>query len=177
MIDANAWIPLTQDEEDVVWKRFFAELHFPMGSHPGKEPSPSITYAIGYAFEGDMTTRDVLEDDLNQKTLAALRRCVRQGMRVYALDWQHQSYWFYPHLLLEASNWGAWKVPVLPDGDFYIFLAEDFSFCLFGDCINLTLCVFGQALLDAFTQECLSRRPILLEHIVRVNGELFTLHR
>jgi len=168
MTDDGVWMPLTQREEDGVWERLFAELHFPMGSRAGKEQTPSLTYAIGYVFEEDITVRDALEDDLDQKTLAALRRCISQDQRLYALDWQHQSYWFYPHRFSDASSWAAWKVPVLPDGDFYVFLAEDFSFCLFGDCINFTICVFGQALLDAFAHD----RPILLEHVVRVNGEL-----
>ncbi|GIH05322.1 hypothetical protein Rhe02_33890 [Rhizocola hellebori] len=40
-----------------------------------------------------------------------------------------------------------------PDGDCYIYLAEDFQFGTFGHPWESTLCVFGQELLDLVEAE------------------------
>jgi len=163
----NAWVPLSRDEQDAVWDRFFKEFQFPMGVESGREPTPSLTYSIAQAFDGDMDSRVALENDLNIKTLAALRRCGGPEQRLYALDWQHQCYWFYPYRPFEVGDWLAWQVPVLPDGEFYIFLPEDFNFCIYGDCIALTICIFGQKLLNAFAHN----QPLLFTKAIRRDGE------
>ena len=44
----------------------------------------------------------------------------------------------------------SWRIPVLPDGDYSIFLAADFRFGIFGHPWEGTWCVFGTKLLAAF---------------------------
>jgi hypothetical protein len=41
----------------------------------------------------------------------------------------------------------------LPNGDHHLFLAQDFRFGIIGNCVDRTICVFGQELLDAFAAE------------------------
>ena len=164
----EAWVPLSKAEEDAAWEHFFADLHFPMGQHAGKEPAPSVTYSIAHAFNAGMDARVSLEDELDDKILITLKHCVPLDGRVYALDWQHMCYWFYPHRMAESGSWDAWKVPVLPDGDFYVFLAEDWSFCIFGDCINLTICIYGRCLLDTLA----ANLPALFTRVIRIDGQL-----
>jgi len=60
---------------------------------------------------------------------------------LYALDWQHPCYWLYPHASFDADDEDAWLVPVLPNGDYYIFLAEDFSFGSFGHPWEMTITI------------------------------------
>jgi len=162
-----AWQPLSREEEEGAWARFRAAFDFPWGIYPGREPTPSITYAIGHAFDRDLTHRYALEDDLNRKTRAAFQRCIRPGEKMYALDWQHQCFWFDPHVSFDADDVGAWGVPVLPDGDFYVFLPDDCRFCLYGDCINHTLAVYGHALIEAFASD----QPTLFSRVIRIDGE------
>lgn len=130
------------------------------------EPYPSITYAIGHIYSGDAVEATQLEDDLAQKTLVAFRSCTDAHHWLYAFDWQHMCYQFYPHQPFHADGVGAWPVPVLPIGDYDIFLAQDFSFGIFGHPWEKTMCVFGQRLLNAFAQA----QPILWTRIVRRNG-------
>jgi hypothetical protein len=52
-------------------------------------------------------------------------------------------------------------VPVLPRADDYLYLARDFRFGIIGNCVDRTVCVFGQELLDAFgdLRPSVFRRP------------------
>jgi hypothetical protein len=86
---------------------------------------------------------------LTSKALAALKECTRPGEEVFALDWNHPCYFFDPHAASDAGP-DAWPVPVLPDGSHCIFLAHDHRFGIVGNCVDMTVCVFGPALLAAF---------------------------
>jgi hypothetical protein len=151
------------------WDFVYERLQFRPSTYseqwPGiLEPSPSVTYDIHHIYgHGDLIAIQ-LENDLNQNTLAALRSCTQPHQRLYALDWQHPCYWFYPHR--EFDHLDQWRVPVLPNGDYYIFLAEDFSFGIFGHPWEQTMCIFGQSLLNAFSQHT----PALFSHRIRVDG-------
>lgn len=136
--DYNAWVTLTQNEYDKVWDSFYEKFRFNPTIHienfPGiLEPSPSLTYEISDNF-GD--ERNIV--DLENKVLSALRSQSSQKEKIYVLDWQHECYWFYPH-----KNFQKWLIPILPDGDYYIFLAEDFRFGIFGHPWEWTSCVWG----------------------------------
>ena len=155
----NAWIELAEDEYDKVWDRFYSEFQFRPSVHadqwPGiREPSPSITYSIA-----DRTT---FVDDLDTQALAVFRSVVAPDARMYVLDWQHTCFWFYPH----RSGSEQFERSVFPDGDYHIFLAEDFSFGFFGHPWEETVCVFGERLLQAMEQH----RPHLFTSVLRRDG-------
>ena len=153
----SAWSPLSQKEYDEVWDRFYSQFSFHPSVHkeqwPGiQEPSPSLTFSIAGAFTGDEAVFCVLESDLHAKVISVFRHLVPPSGRLYALDWQHPSFWFYPHTEFASDESDAWAVPPLPNGDYYIFLAEDFSFGWFGHPWEQTICVFGKPLLQALNQ-------------------------
>jgi hypothetical protein len=167
-----AWEELTSAEMDLVWDRSYAEFKFHPSIHPKDwpgilEPNPSVTYSISSFYGISTAIATDMQKDLSVETLEALRKCVRGTReRVYALDWNHTCYWFYPNAIFRAKETDAWKVPILPNGDYYIFLAEDFRFGIFGHPWEQTICIFGQELLDAFA----TAPPKTLTHIVRKNG-------
>lgn len=155
----NAWIELAEDEYDKVWDRFYNEFQFRPSVRadlwPGiREPSPSITYSI--------SDRSTFVDDLDTQALAVFRGVVEREARMYILDWQHTCFWFYPH----RSGIEQFEISVFPDGDYHIFLAEDFSFGMFGHPWEETVCVFGERLLRAMEQH----RPHLLTSVLRRDG-------
>lgn len=88
------------------------------------------------------------------------------GDALYALDWQHTWYRVAPHQHPDGLPPLAWPVPVFPDGDYHIFLADDFRFGVFGHPWEQTMCAFGDALLEALAIE----RPQLFSRPVRANG-------
>jgi len=157
------------EEDKAVWEKFNSRFEF----HPGvysmpaiRDPTPSITYFIGHIY-GSADRYSELVADLNVRMLAAFRRCVPPDGWLYALDWHHPSYHFRPHVLFDAADEKEWRVPVLPNGDYYIFLAEDLRFGVIGHPWEKTMCVYGTELLTALEAD----QPLLFDTIVRENGK------
>jgi hypothetical protein len=169
IMPGGAWQELSRADADAAWDRFCKRFRWRRQYERGKgpyirEPIPSVTWSIAHAFGPQ---REQLEVDLNLKMHRALRRCTKPDLRLFALDWEHPCYWFWPRRFTDAADREAWKVPVLPDGDYYIFLAENFGFGLFGHPWEQTLCVFGQDLLTVLEQD----RPLLLAKRERVRQD------
>jgi hypothetical protein len=155
----HAWEPLSREEYDAVWDRFYREFAFHPSVDPAtfpaiREPHPSLTWTLQRApwTEGS-------EDELHQRFLAAFRTCTVAEEAIYALDWQHPCYWLHPHAPLDE-----WAVPVLPNGDYSIYLSRDFTWGVFGHPWEWTVCCFGQQLLDGLAASDL---PQMLAAVVR----------
>lgn len=140
------WEELSDADTDIVWKRF--ERSFGFFGIGIREPTPSLAWDITLAFQRDQAFLDHLAADLNSKVLRALQLCTDPGERVYALDWMHTCYWFDPHAGVAGGAPDEWAVPVLPDGDHYVFMAADLRFAIIGH-MDTSVCVFGRRLLDA----------------------------
>ncbi len=163
-----AWEELSRTEYDAVWDRFERRFEFRPSIYesdwPGiREPAPSVTFDISGFYRRDPRASEAMEWDLNLCVLEALRRCTGPSRWLYALDWQHDAYRFYPHRRFEHSDPRAWLVPVLPNGDYYIFLAEGFEFGIFGHPWERTMCVFGPELLGAIGES----KPLLFDTVRR----------
>jgi hypothetical protein len=92
---------------------------------------------------------------------------VHEDQWIYALDWQHPGYRFYPHRPFSLNRLGEWPIPILPNGDYHIFLEQDFNFGVFGHPWEETICVLGEKLLSILEQN----KPRLFTEIVRKNGQ------
>ncbi|MFF7452544.1 MULTISPECIES: DUF2716 domain-containing protein [unclassified Streptomyces] len=137
---------LSDAEEQRVWDRFFAEFNFQPRLRPAiKEPAASVTWSL--ATLPDDPDHERL-DRLVEVVEHGLARCVGQQGTLLALDWQHTSYRFAPQEVGGAGQ-PAWPLTPYPDGDYYIFLSEDFRFGSFGHPWEESLCLFGEELLDA----------------------------
>ena len=171
---AGAWARLAEAEAGRVWDRFSSEFAFRASTRPEewpgiREPDPSITWdlAVERPFSSKRWRFAVETADLHALVLAAFRDCTGEGQWLYALDWQHPAYRFWPHRLTEWENDDAWEVPVFPDGDYYAFLAPDFSFGTFGHPWEASLCVFGAALLSALETNNVG----ILNAVIRRDGK------
>ena len=133
-------------EQREIWGRWYAEFDFRPSTHvfPGiREPAPSATWSL-----------DTLTDDPGYLKLdrftATVRRavvtCTPAGESVLVLDWHHTCYRVRPGLLAGDERPG-WPLSPYPDGDYYIYLAEDFSCGSFGHPWEHTICLFGAAML------------------------------
>lgn len=149
--DPAAWSAVLDDEERQLWDRFDAQFRFRPSMHdlPGiKEPTPSITYSLTY--------HDGLRAEpvwVNRMILDALRCVTDADTSVLVLDWQHQTYRCRPHWVRDDEPADqAWPIEIYPDGDYYIWLAEDFRFGTFGHPWEPSLCVFGKELLAAVAE-------------------------
>lgn len=166
-----AWEPTGEEEERAIWDMFLERFDFRPSVNPRRwpgirEPRPSVTYDVSHALAGGEVAPALA--DLNMEAFTLFKACLQPGRRLLALDWQHPCYRFDPFGRFEFSETYHRMIPVLPDGDYFIFLADDFSFGTFGHPWEQTICVLGQRLIDVVERE----RPRLLVHVVRRNGSV-----
>jgi hypothetical protein len=95
---------------------------------------------------------EAIEAEFTLKVLAAFRQCARRAERLVAIDWQHVWYYFDPRGGIKRATRDEWAVPVLPDGDAYHYLAQDYRFgVVTGWRCGGAVTLFGEALLSAFS--------------------------
>ncbi|GAA1858684.1 DUF2716 domain-containing protein [Asanoa iriomotensis] len=142
---ARAYDELRADEA-AVWDRFYAEFAFRprVREFPAiKEPAPSVTWSLA-------SVDDSAVDRLAEVVHEALATLAGSGS-VLALDWQHPCYRVWPSRIgpdtVDPPASPGWPLSPYPDGDYFIYLAEDFRFGTFGHPWELSLCVFGAELL------------------------------
>lgn len=159
-----SWIELADDEYDHVWDCFYADFKFKPDYHERSspailEPSPSVTFDLS-----DIPT-DATIGEIDAILFDAFRSTSSTNHTMYALDWQHTCYKFDPHIenVNPPIRW-------FPDGDYYIFLADDFSFGTFGHPWQCSLCVFGGALLEHVEKMIRNRLTVVRESRLRANG-------
>ncbi len=148
------WQPLSDSHDrslDSHLRKRFPLLH---GSRP---PEPYVVWDVSLIYE-DRKSYDLLEVDLNVNALRAIRECTSADEEILAIDYQHPWYRFQPHTLPLTGDPYDWAVPILPDGLIPLFLPYDFRFGIVG-IPHHTICIFGDALLQAFSRN----RPVLFD--------------
>ncbi|MFI5494047.1 DUF2716 domain-containing protein [Actinoplanes sp. NPDC051859] len=130
-----------------VWDRFRQHFSFRPSMRPRAaiaEPVDSVTWSL-----------DALDDDPEYLALDAMVEALNAGLwactpadgTLLVLDWQHACYRIRPHLMT-AELAPRWPRSMMPDGDYNIHLAEDFSYGTFGHPWESTICVLGSGLLE-----------------------------
>lgn len=149
--DSAAWAQAQDSEAERLWDRFDTTFRFhpSMYELPGiAEPTPSITYSLTYE---DGTRAEPVW--VNRVLLAALRQVTNIDDSVLVLDWQHSTHRCRPHHIRDdQAPDEMWPTEFYPNGDYHIWLAEDFRYGTFGHPWEPSLCVFGKELLAAFTE-------------------------
>lgn len=168
---------LISDESDkLIWDKIYSELKFtPSGKYRGHSfevplpfeiKKPFVVYAID-----DMTVEQI--DAMNVKVRECFAKTVRDGERLYALDWQHSSFVFDPNAepsgdppwLGDGDTTGFPEPPVcqfihderylnggynayyptfFPDGDYHFFVEENLEYGLLGHPWRVEIWVFGE---------------------------------
>ncbi len=112
------------------------------------EPAPSIAYSLVHE---DGTRAEPVW--VNRALLTALRRVTSVDDSVVVMNWQHTTYRCRPHKIRDEDPPDQmWPTQIYPDGDHYIWLAEDLQYGTFGHPWEPSLCVFGEQLLAALTE-------------------------
>src|SRR5690606_17536483 len=163
----NAWIELKGTEENYIWDRFFTQFNFIPSVKKENwqgimEPTPSVTYEISHVYKEDNEQFKIINFNLMESVLKCFQNLLSKEEYLYALDWQHKCYKFYPHLPFELE-FDEWIVPLIPDGDYHIFLEKDLHFGIFGHPWEQTMCVFGEELIVNIEK----LKPTLFTNIVR----------
>lgn len=146
--ESIGWRQMSRGQMDEAWNAYESRFY---SRNDGlfRTPTPATTWSISQIYLRGQEFRETVERDLNSKTLAAFRQLTSRGEELLALDQNHTCYFFDPHEMHEGGT-EDWAVPVLPDGDHHIFLARDHRFGIIGNCVQMTMCIFGKDLLKAF---------------------------
>lgn len=156
-------------ERDRYWAAFTSKFEFrpsvDISSGPAiSEPIPSMTFDLAAPTDTD-AVRASRFDAVNAEALRCFVTDFADDPSFVVLDWQHPGYRF--DASVHATNRDAeWRVPVCPDGDYYIFLREDLGEGTFGHPWEQTLCVFGERLVSSLGRTLATWLPV-----VRVDGQ------
>lgn len=161
---SEVWRILEEDESGKVWDKVYNNFKF----------SPSVKKSITpFKFKTpvdiyDISTSLIWQDnkEINEKIRLALIVCMIDDDYMYALDWQHTSFRYNPRIIdnfkypvfikyeipikNEHVNWdgyNVWFPTFYPNGDYYFFIAKDFTWgylthpwleraYIFGDCLK-----------------------------------------
>jgi hypothetical protein len=158
--DNEAWQQIRDYEQ--FWAPFAARLHFRTGLTPDTwpaiaEPAGSVTFDLSPVFEraDDFTAG---EDALQEQALSAMVAVFSDDIPLVALDWQHQSYWFWPHRQLVEGE--PWRITPFPNGDYHAFITQDLAQGTFGHPWEQTVCVFGSDLTDVLVPALAAWLPV-----------------
>ncbi|WP_064257441.1 DUF2716 domain-containing protein [Rhodococcus sp. HS-D2] len=157
------WTILGEKHRSQYWDRFTDRFGFRPGTSEATwpaiaEPAPSITFDLTAPadIEGAWSSRF---DAVNAEALRCFVTEFAGDPTFVVLDWQHTCYRL--DAAVHASTPDTeWRVPVYPNGDYYIFLREDLSEGTFGHPWEQTLCVFGERLLASLGRTLATWLPI-----------------
>ncbi len=150
------WQKLNTAEYDKVWDEFENKFNFKPSPKEEKwpsinEPTPSKTWSISGYYDLDDSESEDKQDELCVLTASAFKK-VSSDDWIYALDWQHTCYKVYLNAQLLESKSSEWRIPIIPDGDYSIFLTSDLKCGVFAHPWEETICVFGKEFLETVEQ-------------------------
>jgi len=170
------WVELEKYKYQEIWDRFYNNFDFKPSVHRNDWPTYKvkesyITYDISSIWNStNFEEYEFKYKDLHQKILESFIKCTTENQIVYALDWMHTCYYFNPRLnfdckLFEFADGNKilrWNIEVLPNGDYYIFLADDFRWGLLGHPWEKSICVFGKELIE----EVNNNLPVVFDKVI-----------
>lgn len=148
------WIELDSKRYRIVWDKFYNDLKFnPSGVRENLRtftlPSPFKVFDITGLYG---TNFEIQYKELEESIIKAFLDCTAETEYIYALDWQHTSYLFNPHLESRLNEWGEWPITLYPNGDYYLFLNQSMSWGYLGHPWEKTISIFGEEFLKAIVR-------------------------
>ena len=152
------------EEYGLVWDRVYDELGF-KPSYYDNDHSMNGTLPFDIAqhyavYSTDEICYDRL-DEFNEAVTAVFADITPSDKKVYALDWQHSAFKFDPRNRSEmqdiqagcqgfSEGYTAYFPTFYPNGDYYLFIAEEFSFGWLGHPWRQEVWLFGDELIERF---------------------------
>ncbi len=91
------------------------------------EPTPSAVFDSGAAPAATPGAWAARVDAINAEALRCFVTDWNDDPNFVVLDWQHPGYTFDTEAHAAAKELAEWRVPVYPNGDYYIFSRDDFT--------------------------------------------------
>lgn len=150
-------------DREKVWDWIYRELSFKPSVRPLDWPSIStqkryFKFKIDSLWGPDYSEQ--AHSNFIQQAIDAFIEITTPDEEIYALDWQHECYYFDPRRLsvnyMRDDGSSNTKISFIPDGDYYIFLTKDFENIWFGHPWEKTITVIGDRLIGAVKSKNMS---------------------
>jgi hypothetical protein len=150
---------LSKDESAFCWNKISELFHFSPSINKGVKAF-DIPYA--YVIYDISNLKEENIDVMDELITAVFVNCTNENDYMYALDWNHSSFKFNPRNKEEQKSmyiqderymgggYNAYFPDYYPDGDYYFFIASDFSFGYLGHPWQQKVWVFGEVLISEF---------------------------
>jgi hypothetical protein len=156
-------IPISDIEKKRAWDWIYNELSFKPSVRSGDWPSIN-TGKRHFKFKIDTLWgsgySEQAQSNFIRQAIEAFIEITTPGEEIYALDWQHQCYYYDPRKLsvydMIDDDSGNTRISFIPDGDYHIFLTKDFENIWFGHPWEMTITVIGDRLIDVVKRKDLS---------------------
>ena len=144
-MQSEVWKVLEEDEYRKVWDQVYTDLDF--YGRRGKDFAFKTPVDV-YDISSSLVRED--NEEINEKIRLALIECMKDDPYMYALDWQHTGFRYNPRVIdnFEYPVFIKYKVPIknehagwegynvwfpkfYSDGEYYFFIAKDFSWGYF----------------------------------------------
>jgi hypothetical protein len=131
------WTELDRSVTPEHWSLFDNKFGFRPGTKPDSwpaiaEPAPSMTFDLDADTVRTMASWSARVDAVNAEALRCFVTEFADDPTFVVLDWQHPCYSFDAQAHADAAENAEWRVPVYPDGDYYIFARDEFTEGTFG---------------------------------------------
>jgi hypothetical protein len=169
-VSEGGWVDLDSEIGRILWTDFAERFQFRAGvsveDWPAvSEPVPSVVWDLSPVFNDDCPGGFAAGSlAVASLVLETLQDCTDWYETVAFHDWVHPSALFRPHAVDEPQEVPGWDTGGLfPNGDYTIFVGRDHAFGIVGHPWEQSLCLFGDAAVDAFT----ARNQGTLERVLR----------
>ena len=138
--------PLDEFEYNKVWGRFRKLFRFKpsMSYFPAiTTDTPQLKFDISEGFSSKFSA-----EQLEEVVIKIFKDITDPGERIYALNWQHESYDVDPREQMDKDETGEWVIPVFPNGEYFIFLTKDFNNVWFGHPWEETITLIGDEIVN-----------------------------
>jgi hypothetical protein len=145
------WKVLNEKLDDKLWDFAYDKLAFNARNENQEfiiTPPPPCKSFDTSSFFGDNYSQELC-DDL-EICMNEWFKIISKGRRMYALNWQHDTYSFDPNLPFERDKFDRWLAPAFPCRDLLCFLNDELTDGVFGDGWNGRIIIWGDNLLKAF---------------------------
>ncbi len=163
------WEILSDEETDWIWYeveknfKFNPRYNTSMNSTQFlKLPKPLHVYDMhlftAYLKDKSVTITEEYYNIFNKFIIDILIQCMGEEEFLYALDWQHTCFKYNPKSeermprVLETERYNVYFPDFYADGDYYFFIAKDFSWGYFTNPWTQQLWVFGDKMLKGVSK-------------------------
>ena len=156
------WSILQNDEYNRVWDKIYSDFKFnPCYTDNGVAPFQFQIPVDCY----DISNSPIYNDDvdINNIIKSIFVKSIDDDDFMYALDWQHTCFRYNPRIntvveypvfikdeRYEHGGYNVYFPKFYPNGDYYFFIAKDFSWGYLTHPWLKKVCVFGEVLMNLF---------------------------